>query len=224
MLDPEFRRTVLARVEAALDRMETAEEPPEGIVAAFLEDDTPGPDLYTLLAQMTALTREVQLQGRSANRLSSEVSQLVQQVSESTAGQISARTSAARREAQWELLGDLLDVRERFARGRDDARKHLESSHGFFARFGSQPVVEALLRGSELALERVDETLRRYGVHEILSVGEPFDPNTMRAVETDKRGDVQPGLVTEVVRRGYRTADRILRYAEVKVASGEKRT
>lgn len=52
----------------------------------------------------------------------------------------------------------------------------------------------------------------------------------MRAVERDVRDDVRPGMVTEVLRRGYRTAERILRYAEVKVSSagrpadaGEKR-
>ena len=224
MLDPEVRRSVLARVEAALDRLETAEAPPEGIAAALLEEDTNAraPDLYALLAQLTALTREVQLQGRAANRLSSEVTQLVEQVSSSSEGQISARASAARRDAQAELLGELLDVRERFARGREEARKRLGSFRGLFARLGSLPIVEALLRGSELALERLDETLRRHGVHEITCEGAAFDPNTMHAVERDVRDDVRPGVVTEVLRRGYRTAERILRYAEVKVSSGEK--
>ena len=69
MLDPESRRAIVARVEAALDRLEAAEEFPEGIVPALLEDDAALPDLYTLLGQMTALTREVQLQGRAANRI-----------------------------------------------------------------------------------------------------------------------------------------------------------
>jgi molecular chaperone GrpE (heat shock protein) len=223
MLDPEVRRTILARVEAALDRLETAEAPPEGIVAALLDADVPAPDLYSLLAQMTALTREVQLQGRASNRLSSEVTQLVEQVSAASEGQISARVSAARRDAQSDLLGEILDIRERFARGREEARKRLDSFRGFFARLGSRPIVEALLRGNELALERLDETLRRHGVYEIKCKGEAFDPNTMRAVERDVRDDVQPGTVTEVVRGGYRTAERILRYAEVKVSSGEKR-
>lgn len=222
MLDPEARRAILVRVEAALDAMETAEAPPEGIAAAFLEEETPAPDLYALLAQMTALTREVQLQGRAANRLSSEVTQLVQQVAENTVGQVTARAAAARREAQTELLGELLDVRERVARGRDEARKRLASFGGFFVRFGSRPVVEAVLRGNELALERLDEILRRHGVHEIVCDGAAFDPNTMRAVETDVRGDVLPGMVTDVVRRGYQTGERILRYAEVKVSSAEK--
>ena len=224
MLDPEVRRAILARVEAALDRLETAEAPPEGIAAAFLADDTdtPAPDLYALLAQLTALTREVQLQGRAANRLSSEVTQLVQQVSSSSEGQISARASAARRDAQAELLGELLDVRERFARGREEANKRVGSFGGLFAQLRSRPIVEALLRGSELSLERLDETLRRHGVHEIACQGAAFDPNTMRAVERDVRSDVRPGMVTEVLRRGYRTSERILRYAEVKVSSGEK--
>jgi len=39
MLDPETRRTILARVEAALDCLETGEAPPEGIVPALLEAD-----------------------------------------------------------------------------------------------------------------------------------------------------------------------------------------
>jgi molecular chaperone GrpE len=224
MVDPEVRSAIMARVEAALDAMETAETPPEGIAAAFLEAETPAPDLYELLAQMTALTREVQLQGRAANRLSSEVTHLVQEVSENTVGQVTARASAARRDAQGELLGELLDVRERVARGRDEARKRLASFSGLLVRFGSRPVVEAVLRGNELALERLDEILRRNGVHEIVCEGTAFDPNTMRAVEIDVRNDVRPGLVTEVVRRGYQTAERILRYAEVKVSSGEKRS
>ena len=223
MMDPEVRRTILARVEAALDRLETAGVPPEGIAAALLEEDAPAPDLYELLAQMTALTREVQLQGRAANRMSSEVTQLVQQVSASSEGQIASRASAARRDAQAELLGELLDIRDRFARGREEARKRLDSFRGLFARLGSRPIVEAILRGNELALERLDETLRRHGVHEIPCAGESFDPNTMRAVELDVRDDVRPGMVTDVLRRGYRTAERILRYAEVKVSSGEKR-
>jgi len=223
MLDPETRQAILARVEAALDRMETGEAPPEGIAAAFLEDETPVPDLYAVLAQMTALTREVQLQGRAANRLSSEVTQLVQEVSDNTVGQVTAKASAARRDAQTELLGELLDVRERVARGRDEARKRLASFGGLFVRFGSRPVVEAVLRGNELALERLDEILRRYGVHEIACEGAGFDPNTMHAVETEVRADVRPGTVTDVVRRGYQTAERILRYAEVRVSSGEKR-
>ena len=223
MMDPEVRRTILARVEAALDRLETAGVPPEGIAAALLEEDAPAPDLYELLAQMTALTREVQLQGRAANRMSSEVTQLVQQVSASSEGQIASRASAARRDAQAELLGELLDIRDRFARGREEARKRMDSFRGFFARLGSRPIVEAILRGNELALERLDETLRRHGVHEIPCAGESFDPNTMRAVELDVRDDVRPGMVTDVLRRGYRTAERILRYAEVKVSSGEKR-
>lgn len=231
MLDPEVRRTILARVEAALDLLETGQSPPEGIAAALLENaDVQAPDLYALLAQMTALTREVQLQGRAANRLSTEVTQLVQQVSASSEGQISARTSAARREAQTDLLGEILDIRERFARGLEEARKRHDSFRGIFSRLGSSPIVEALLRGNELALERLDETLRRYGVHEIACEGEAFDPNTMRAVEHDVCADVRPGMVIEVLRRGYRTAERILRYAEVRVSSvgrpadaGEKR-
>lgn len=222
MLDPETRRAILARVETALDRLDAAGELPAGI-ARELDDGAQPPDLYTLLAQITALTREVQLQGRAANRMSAEVAQLVQQVASLSEGQIAARVAAARRDAQADLLGELVEIQDRFARGRDEARRRLDSFRGLFTRFGSRPVVEALLRGSELALERLDETLRRHGVHEIVCEGRPFDPATMRAVETEVRPGVAPGVVTEVVRRGYRSADRILRYAEVRITTGETR-
>lgn len=223
MLDPETRQAILARVEAALDRLDGDAVPPAGIVPELLGDDAAPPDLYSLLAQMTALTREVQLQGRAANRMSSEVAQLVQQVASLTEGQIATRVAAARRDAQTDLLGELVEIRDRFARARDEARRRLDSFRGIFTRLGSRPVVEALLRGNELALERLDETLRRNGVHEIVCEGQPFDPATMRAVETEVRPGVAPGTVTEVVRRGYRSADRILRYAEVRITSGETR-
>jgi molecular chaperone GrpE (heat shock protein) len=223
MLDPESRRAIVARVEAALDRLEAGDEFPEGIAPELLEDDAAPPDLYAILGQMTALTREVQLQGRAANRMSAEVSQLVQQVASLTEGQIATRVTAARRDAEADLLGDIVELRERLARARDEARKRLDSFRGLFTRLGSRPVVEALVHGNELALERLDETLRRHGVHEIVAAGRPFDPNIMRAVEIEIRNDVAPGVVTEVVRRGYRSADRILRYAEVKIASGETR-
>ena len=223
MLDPETRRSIVARVEAALDRLEAGDELPEGIAPALLEDDAAPPDLYALFGQMTALTREVQLQGRAANRMSAEVSQLVQQVASLTEGQIATRVTAARREAQADLLGDLVELRERLARARDEARRRLDSFRGVFSRLGSRPVVEALLRGNEIALERLDETLRRHGIHEIVAAGQPFDPNTMRAVEIEIRDGMAPGVVTEVVRPGYRSADRILRYAEVKITSGETR-
>jgi molecular chaperone GrpE (heat shock protein) len=140
-----------------------------------------------------------------------------------TEGQIAVRVAAARRDAQTDLLGELIEIRDRFARSRDEARRRLDSFRGLFTRLGSRPVVEALLRGNELALERLDETLRRHGVHEIVCEGQPFDPATMRAVETEARPGVAPGVVTDIVRRGYRSADRILRYAEVRITAGETR-
>ena len=54
MVDPETKRAILARVEAALDRLDDAREPPAGLVPELLDDDAAPPDLYSLLAPMTA--------------------------------------------------------------------------------------------------------------------------------------------------------------------------
>jgi molecular chaperone GrpE len=47
------------------------------------------------------------------------------------------------------------------------------------------------------------------------SVGEPFDPNTQEAIDTQPDGD---GLVSEVVQHGYRLHDRMIRPARVRLS------
>ena len=58
-------------------------------------------------------------------------------------------------------------MRDRFVRGLEEARRRLAGLRGLRARFGQRPVLEALVEGNRLALERLDDALRRLDVHEI---------------------------------------------------------
>ncbi|MFW6136331.1 MAG: nucleotide exchange factor GrpE [Chloroflexota bacterium] len=49
----------------------------------------------------------------------------------------------------------------------------------------------------------------------IPTVDHPFDPHRHVAVATTSEADVPPGTVVREERRGYRTPDGVLRYAEV---------
>ena len=118
-------------------------------------------------------------------------------------------------------MAELLEVRDRLARGLEEARRRLAGLRGLRARFGSRPVLQSLADGNALALERLDDALRRLDVHEIPSLGKPFDPRVMRAVEVDVASTAPPGTVLKVFRAGYTADGRVLRCADVEVAGAQ---
>src|SRR5262249_60169375 len=73
-LDPEHRRHVLEAVAVWLDELAEAEPPLPGVAPEAVPSAEPVPDLFTVLGQLTALTRETQLQGRATNRLHAALS------------------------------------------------------------------------------------------------------------------------------------------------------
>ena len=214
-LDPERRRQLVEAVAAWLDDLTEAEPPPPGLAPEVMGSSEPAPDLFSMFSQLTALTRETQLQGRATSRLHAELSATLTQLTETA-----RKLAEARREARLELISELLDVRDRFTRGLTEAQRRLESLRGIGAYFGHRPVLEALVEGNLLARERFDDLLRRLDVQEIPCVGRPFDPTVMQAVEVVRSPDVTPGTVLDVFRPGYTSNGRVLRVAEVKVGGG----
>ncbi len=221
-LDPERRRQLLEAVAAWLNDLAEAEPSPPGLAPEVLGSSAPTPDLFSLLSQLTALTRETQLQGRATNRLHADLSAALAKLTETmTSPEVMARTlGEARREARLELVAEWLDVRDRFTRGVAEAQRRLAGLRGIRARFGQRPVLEALLQGNLLARERFDDLLRRLEVREIPCLGRPFDPTLMQAVEVVQTSEAAPGTVLEVFRPGYTSNGRVLRVAEVKVGGG----
>jgi molecular chaperone GrpE len=221
-LDPERRRQILEAVAAWLNDLAEAEPPPPGLAPEVMESTEPVPDLFSVLSQLTALTRETQLQGRATNRLHAELSTALAQLTENMASPevIAKRLADVRREARLEVVAELLDVRDRFTRGLAEAQRRLEGLRGIRARFGQRPVLEALVEGNLLARERFDDLLRRLDVREVPCIGRPFDPAVMQAVEVVQAADAAPGTVVDVFRPGYTSNGRVLRVAEVKVVGG----
>jgi molecular chaperone GrpE len=220
--DPERRRQMVEAVAAWLNDLAEAEPPPSGVAPEVMGSSEPTPDLFSMLSQLTALTRETQLQGRATSRLHAELSTALTQLTETMTSPeaIARKLGEARREARLELVTELLDVRDRFTRGLAEAQRRLESLQGIRAYFGQRPVLEALVQGNMLARERFDDLLRRLDVQEIPCVGRAFDPTVMQAVEVVQASDVTPGTVLDVFRPGYTSNARVLRVAEVKVVGG----
>ncbi len=72
-------------------------------------------------------------------------------------------------------------------------------------------------RGVEMIGKQLRDLLRRYGVEEVAAQGERFDPAIHEAVSRGEDPHVLEPTVSEVLRRGYRVHERLLRPAMVKV-------
>ena len=66
--------------------------------------------------------------------------------------------------------------------------------------------------------ENIINVLNKYGVKEINGVNEPFDPTYHQAVLTETKDGVEPGMVLEVLQKGYMLKDKVIRPAMVKVS------
>ena len=77
---------------------------------------------------------------------------------------------------------------------------------------------ETLRKGVEMIYSQLQAALAREGVTEIEAEGQPFDANWHQALMMEHRDGIEPGMVLEVLQKGYKLKDRILRAAMVKVS------
>lgn len=77
----------------------------------------------------------------------------------------------------------------------------------------------ALREGQELIRRRLAGILEKFGVEALDPAGEAFDPQLHEALAARPDAAAAPGAVLEVLRRGYRLHERLLRPARVVVAT-----
>ena len=71
--------------------------------------------------------------------------------------------------------------------------------------------------GFKMMYSQLVEVLKKYGVEEINRVGEVFDPKQEQALLTDSKEDLDDEVVIEVLLKGYKLKDRVIRPASVKI-------
>ena len=76
---------------------------------------------------------------------------------------------------------------------------------------------EALKNGVELVLKQMADVYQKLDVTPIDRQGEKFDPNLENAVLQGTEDEGEPGTVCQVLQKGYRMGDKVLRHAMVKV-------
>ena len=132
--------------------------------------------------------------------------------------------------ASADFIDLLIDIRERLRRGLQASREHFERAdqhgHGLLGlwRRNDQHMKDyrdalwSLLEGYTLNLEHLENVLEKMELREIDCLGQPFDPQTMVAVELDAAGHADDGVVLDVYVAGYAWRGKLFRPARVKVA------
>jgi len=78
--------------------------------------------------------------------------------------------------------------------------------------------------GIKMVSDQFKNILKNYGVVEIEALGYPFDPDYMEAMMVDSNPEKPNEMVLEVLMKGYKYKDRVLKHAIVKVNQVEEST
>ena len=73
------------------------------------------------------------------------------------------------------------------------------------------------LVGFKMIYKNLCDILKKYGVEEINRVGQVFDPNLEQALLVDNDPSKEDDIVLEVLLKGYKLKDRVIRPASVKI-------
>jgi molecular chaperone GrpE len=112
----------------------------------------------------------------------------------------------SRKRALEDFMNDLLPVLDSFTRGLevDDAAA----------------TVESVKEGQALILRMLQQAMGKHGLVEIDPAGEDFDPELHEAISMLPSAEHPENTVVDVVQKGYRLNDRLVRPARVVVSSG----
>jgi molecular chaperone GrpE len=80
---------------------------------------------------------------------------------------------------------------------------------------------DPILEGVQLVLRQFMTSFERLDVFPIDAQGQPFDPNLHEAISQLETDEHPPGTVVQVLQRGYRAGDRLLRPSLVVVAKAK---
>jgi len=104
--------------------------------------------------------------------------------------------------ANEKLLSELVGVIDDFER----ALSHEADASGSF------------VEGMHMIFKNFKGVLEKAGLEEIEALGEDFDPNFHNAVMTDPKSSYESGKICDVIQKGYKLNNRVVRPSMVRVA------
>jgi molecular chaperone GrpE len=100
----------------------------------------------------------------------------------------------------------------------DDLLRAIEASENIPSSVSLEDAHKSFVQGVSMISNRIEETMKKYGVVEIDAMGSEFDPNFHEAVDIETSSEVDRDTVTRVYQKGFRIEDLVVRSARVRVA------
>jgi molecular chaperone GrpE len=100
------------------------------------------------------------------------------------------------------VMRDLLPIIDNFQRALES---EVDKEDGFY-------------KGISMIEQQLFDLLKNYSVMEIDCLGKAFDPNYHDAVFMEESDKYEPGMITEVLQKGYKLKEKVIRPAMVKVS------
>jgi molecular chaperone GrpE len=113
----------------------------------------------------------------------------------------------AKAEAKTRVLKEMLPVVDNLERALQHAEESVKSAD-----------LGPMIDGVRLVLRQFTAAFERCDVVAVEAQGKPFDPNLHEAISQQETAEQPPGTVVNVLQRGYKLGDRLLRPALVVVA------
>jgi molecular chaperone GrpE (heat shock protein) len=190
-------------------------------------------DLYTLLSEFSALRQEIKIQNREQSRTLETLGSFIGAYQETfdifkeKTGQLAELEERIRYAGERKAVLPFLDVRDALIRGQKASLELSEAfqdlalkSKGFFRSLpkGTDEIIEGMkgiAEGYEMAVRRFDRALELVEIYPTDTVGQPFDPKTMKAVGKRSEPEKDPGTVLEEYLSGFIRRGEMVRIAQV---------
>ena len=213
MMDENRKTELLAAFSGYLDKLDSESLEPDGQT-----------DLFSLFAELSALRTEVKTEARQFGNVSSQLKEAQELLHtshvqlEKELEQSRQNFTASRRAVLRSLLVELLDFYDRLSAGQAALINYrpIKGWFSFKSLRQDRNFIRSIREGQAMTLRRLEETLARHQVRPLETLGRPVDPHTMTVVELDHRPDLENGVVTAELRKGFQWGEETLRLAEVK--------
>lgn len=104
-----------------------------------------------------------------------------------------------------DLISELIPILDNFERATAQNEENLSEE------------LKKFLTGFKMMKTSLWETLKKFGVEEINNVGKSFNPQEEEALMTESNQEMEEDIVIEVLLKGYKLKDRVIRPASVKI-------
>lgn len=182
-----------------------------------------GPDLYSFFEELCILRSEVRTNSRRSHEAFvhlgealTEFERMMQTLKIEMADERQIR-KAEDVASKKEFFLPFVELLSRFNRIQDKLSR-LPGGGLFTARRRWNAAWSALQEGVGILREHFEQLLKKEGITAMDTLGKPFDPSLMKAVDIVQTDEVESNTVIEEMGAGYLYKNRVLKFAEVKIA------